>query len=81
MGNFIEGLLIGLVAVLLIGAIAVIGGTVVFIIWPMAIPAVFPGLVASGVLAAKIAWWPAVCLTWLCGILIKSTQTNNNNNK
>lgn len=78
MSKFIEGLLIGLGAVLLIGAVALFGGTIVFFIWPVAIPAVFPGLVASGVIAAKITWWSAVCFTWLCGILIKSTQTNNN---
>jgi hypothetical protein len=78
MSKFIEGLLIGLGAVLLIGAVALLSGTIIFLIWPVAIPAVFPGLVTSGVIAAKIAWWPAVCFTWICGILIKSSQTNNN---
>jgi len=71
--------LIGAIAIMAVVAIiAVLGGTIVCWIWPIAIPAAFPGLVESGVLTAKIGWWPAVCLTWIFGILIKSTQTNNN---
>jgi len=75
------GLIMGLVGIVMLGALAFVGGTIVFWLWPIAIPAVFPGLVENGVLAASIAWWPAVCLTWLSGILLKSTQTNNNNVK
>jgi hypothetical protein len=78
MKNFVEGLLVAIGVMVVVAIVAVLGGTIVFWIWPVAIPAAFPGLVESGVLAAKIAWWPAVCLTWLFGILIKSTQTNNN---
>jgi hypothetical protein len=79
MENFLTALLIGLGALALVALLALFGGTIIYWIWPVAIPAAFPGLVASGALAAKIAWWPAVCLTWLFGILIKSTQTNSNN--
>jgi len=79
MEKFIEGLLIGLAAIFLIGLIAVFSGTIVYWVWPVAIPAVFPGLVEKGILAGQIGWWPAVCFTWICGILIKSAQTNNNN--
>jgi len=61
-----------------IAVAAFLGGTIVYWVWPVAIPAAFPGLVASGVLAAKLAWWQAVCLTWIFGIMIKSSQTNNN---
>lgn len=63
--------------IVLIGLVALFGGTLVYWLWPIAIPAAFPGLVTTGVLAAKIMWWPAVCLTWLFGILVKSTVTNN----
>ncbi|HOH61202.1 MAG TPA: hypothetical protein PK698_01785 [Bacilli bacterium] len=62
----------------IVGIIAVLGGTIVWLIWPVAVPAAFPGLVASGVIAAKLTWGQSVCLTWLFGLLIKSTQTNNN---
>jgi hypothetical protein len=78
MEKFIEGLLFALGVMAIVAVVAVLGGTVLYLIWPVAIPVVFPGLVESGVLADKLAWWPAVCFTWICGILIKSTQTNNN---
>jgi len=52
---------------------AFLGGTIVWLIWPFAIPAAFPGLVTSGVIAAKLSWWSAVCLTWLFSILLKAT--------
>ena len=50
---------------------AFLAGTIVWLIWPVAMGA-FPGLVASGALAAKISWWQAICLTWLMNFLIKS---------
>jgi len=79
MEKFLTGLLVALGIMVVVAIVAILGGTIVYWIWPVAIPTVFPGLVTSGVLAGKIAWWPAVCLTWIFGILIKSTQTNNNN--
>jgi hypothetical protein len=81
MDKFLMGLLIALGTIALVAFIALISGTILYWIWPVAIPAVFPGLVTAGTLAAKLAWWQAVCLTWICGILIKSTQTNNNKNE
>jgi len=77
MKSFIEGLLIVIGTILLIGSVAVFSGTILYWIWPIAIPATFPGLVENGTISAELTWWGAVCFTWLCGILIKSTQTNN----
>jgi hypothetical protein len=72
MDKFIAGFL----GVLLLWFLAVISGTILFFIWPVAIPAAFPGLVASGFLAAKLPWFTAVCLTWVMAILVKpSTNT------
>jgi hypothetical protein len=67
---------LGIMAVAII--VAFFGGTVLWLIWPVAIPAAFPGLVASGAIAAKLAWWQSVCLVWVCGLLIKSSQSNTN---
>jgi len=78
MRKLFNGLVMGLGSVVLIGFVALFGGTLVYWLWPIAIPAALPGLVENGVLTGELMWWPAVCLTWLCGILIKSTQTNNN---
>jgi hypothetical protein len=78
MEKFFEGLLLSLGVMVIIAVLAILGGTIIYWVWPVAIPAVFPGLIESGTLAAKLAWWPAVCFTWICGILIKSSQTNHN---
>ena len=74
MEKFITGLSAGIVAVVLIGFLAVVSGTIVWLIWPVAVPAVFPAAVASGAIAGKLSWWASVCLSWLTGILIKSSN-------
>jgi len=78
MEKIIAALLVGIGAIVVIGLLAVIGGTIVWLIWPVAVPAALPGLVASGTIAGSLSWWASVCLTWLCGLLIKASQTNNN---
>ena len=70
------GIFTGVVLFFLVFVAAVFAGTIVWLIWPVAIPAVFPGLVASGAVAGKISWWAAVCFSWLCGLLLKASQTN-----
>ncbi len=56
---------------------AVLSGTIVWLIWGSVIPYLFPALVVAGYIAPDITWFQAVGLTWLCGILLKSTNTNN----
>ena len=77
MEKFLAGLVIALGAVATIFFFSLFGGTLVWLIWPVAIPKVFPGLVSDGVIAGELGWWVSVCFTWLAGILIKSTNTNN----
>lgn len=74
MDKFIAGLIIGLVAILMIGLMALVGGTIVFWLWPYAIPALFPAQVAAGTLLASVPWWPTVLFTWICGILFKGSS-------
>lgn len=68
------GGVLALAGLIFIGA--VFGGTIVWLIWPVVAKA-FPALVASGILASNLSWWDSVSLTWLFGLLIKSTQTNS----
>ena len=73
--------ILSLLAVALIGLcvlffVAAIGGTVVWLLWPYTIPHVFPGLVVSNIVVAKIGWWKAVFLTWLCSCLFKGGSYN-----
>lgn len=56
---------------------AVIGGTIVWYVWPIVVPVVLPLLVKSGAIPAELTWWVSVCLTWLCSTLFKATLTVN----
>ena len=71
-----KGLAVGIGAIVLVALLSVVGGTIVYWIWPTAMEAL-PGLVENGTLPPELRWWAAVCVTWLFGILIKATQTNN----
>lgn len=53
-------------------------GLFIMFLWPVVIPAIIPGLVKAGIVAARLSFWQSVCTGWLFTILIKSTQTNNN---
>lgn len=54
--------IVGAIFIVMIVAllVALFGGTLVWLLWPIAIPAVFPGLVSKGVLAAHLGWWQSV---------------------
>lgn len=77
MDKLIAGLIIGIVAIVLIGLLALVGGTIVFWLWPYAIPALFPAQVAAGTLLASVPWWPTVLFTWICGILFKGSSSSS----
>jgi len=77
MDKVLEWLIVALGVAAVVFFAAVIGGTFVWLVWPVVNHA-FPKLVADGVLASSLSWWDSVCLTWLFGLLIKSTQTNKN---
>ena len=75
MVKFITSIIILLGSIATVALFAVLGGTIVWLIWPVVVPAVFPGIVESGSLAGELSWWVSVCLTWLASILIKSSST------
>jgi len=58
-----------------VAAAALLGGTIVWLLWPVAIPAAFPAVVRDGYLAARLDWWQAVTLTWILAILVKASAT------
>jgi len=51
-------------------------GLLVFICWPVVIPAIFPGLVEKGIIAGNISFLASTLLCILSTILIKSTNKN-----
>jgi hypothetical protein len=66
-GLVVFGVIMVLVAVTLM---ALLGGTIVYFCWPVVMVPVFH--------LPPLTWLQAVCLAWICGVLIKSSQTNNN---
>ena len=60
------------ISVATIAFFALLSGTILYWIWPVAIPAALPGLVSAGYIAPTLLWWQAICFTWVCSILIKA---------
>jgi hypothetical protein len=54
---------------------AVLMGTILWWLWPIAIPAAFPAGVRQGLLAARLTWGQAVALSWVFAILFKGTPS------
>lgn len=77
MEKLFTAILAGIIIIPVLIALSLISGTIVWLVWPTAVLA-FPALVTAGYLVPQISWWTAVCLSFLCSSLIKSTQTNNN---
>lgn len=64
-----------------IAIVAVIGGTVVWLLWDYTIPYVFPKLVSEGYIAGEVEWWKAVMLSWICYSLINAPKLNNSDSE
>jgi hypothetical protein len=64
-----------IIAVAIVTFGALIGGTIVYWLWPVAIPAILPGVVKAGWVAARLTWWQAVTTVWILGLLIKSSTS------
>ena len=63
-----ELLAIVLGIILLLPILAVLQGTILYFIWPVVMVDVFH--------LPVLTWWQAVCLTWVCGILLKSSHSS-----
>lgn len=81
MNDFAEGLGYLLVGLLIVFAVSVFGGTILWLIWDDSITAMFPKAVETGVLAATLTWWQSVKITWVFSLLIKTATTSTNTKK
>lgn len=81
MGDLIKAviIIIGSIMTFMIGVVffAVIGGTILWLLWPIGVPAAFPRIVNEGWLAPHLSWWQAVCVSWIAGILVKSSSSSS----
>ena len=76
MEAIIAAIVLGLGAAALIFFFSMLGGTILYFVWPTAMNA-FPRLVGEGWVDPNLSWWSCVCLAWVFGILIRASQTNN----
>ncbi len=70
--NIISGIIL-LIAVLIV---SLVSGTILWIVWPYAIPAVLPGLIANGIISSKLTWFQSVCLVWFISLFVKTKYNN-----
>jgi len=61
---------VAILGVLNIAFAALIGGTLVYWLWPVVMPELFPDI-------HILTWGQAVCLSWLANILIKPMSISN----
>jgi hypothetical protein len=72
-------LMLGLPAIVLwVAAIFVLGIFLIKWFWMWTIPALFPGAVQSGAVAAHISWWTALKLSVLVALLAAITNISKN---
>lgn len=60
---------LGVLAVILVTVtfMALITGTVIWILYPSTLPVLFTSMPST------ISWWTAVKLSWICALLFKTT--------
>ena len=75
----IKAVLLILGVLVLAFLISAIGAIILVWLWPLVIPAVFPGLVASGAIAGSINFWVAFGLMFICSLLFKPSTSNSSN--
>ena len=75
--NIIAGLVVAVGGIFVLFLFSAIGGFVVNLLWPLVIPKVFPGAVASGAISGDIGFWAAYGLTFITGILFKSSKSSS----
>ena len=66
--DFLTGVIIFVVTILMFGLFSFINGLLVMILWNKVVPAVFN--------YHTITYWQAFGLSWLCGLLFKSPNIN-----
>jgi hypothetical protein len=77
-GQFIIGIFAVITGIILLGLVSTLNGTLLWLLYPHIFD-MFPKAAEAGVLSPTLGWWSSVCITWVFGLLIKSSNTNTNN--
>ncbi len=75
MEKITEALGIGLLAIIIIFVLAIISGTILWVLYPHLL-VLFPSAVKNGVLTSDLSWWDSVCITWIAA-LFRSSYNNS----
>lgn len=68
MDKILVGVIVALGMMGLMLVLALFSGTLLWMIWPITMVTVFH--------LPALTWWQSVCLVWVAGILIKSSNTS-----
>jgi hypothetical protein len=55
--------------ILVLFAFALIAGTILWILWPLVVPTVFPKIVEDGYITGEISWITSVLFWWFARML------------
>lgn len=77
MDNFLETFTNSLMIAILLFVSATIGGTLLWILYPH-IHSLFPSAASTGVIAADLNWWNAVCVVWIFNIILPGAKSTVN---
>ena len=78
--QLVTGFIAGIVVLVGLFFLAVLNGTILWLLYPCIFD-MFPNAAKAGVLAPTLGWQSAVGITYIFGILIKSSNSNTNSNK
>lgn len=80
MNNVIEALVkLTLVVIGIAGFVfllAAVSGTILWLIYPH-IHSLFPTAATNGIIAQDLSLWDSICITWIFGILLKSSSKSS----
>jgi hypothetical protein len=74
--NLLTIILSVLAVMALVLVAATFSGVLIWWLWPLVVPAVFPGAVASGLVVKDLSLANAILLSWLSSILFKASVTS-----
>jgi hypothetical protein len=56
-----------------------IGSAMIYFIWPIIIPMIFPGLVKNNFITVDLTYWQSMGFYVLCDVLFNTTHRKNDN--
>jgi hypothetical protein len=74
-----DGLLVALIGIGFVLLVIFLLAFPIWLLYPIVVNAVFPGLIFSGAIASKISFLEALAISLFCNILFKGQATTKSN--